>query len=106
MPFVFCTSTYHHGTKTEPVCWYARNKGIVLVDLDHAEEEFELELDWKDPLMKDSEVEEKAWKSAYSTLAEAIVCKEFGIRRMTSMIENPEARKAERARYKLLTPKE
>jgi len=32
IPVVLATSTYHHGAKAQPVCSYARSKGLQLVD--------------------------------------------------------------------------
>jgi len=38
VPLVFCTDTYHHGKKTEPVVVYARSKMIPFIDDNHAKE--------------------------------------------------------------------
>lgn len=35
IPIVYCTSTYHHGAKTQEVCNYSRENGIPLVDANH-----------------------------------------------------------------------
>lgn len=33
LPVVLCTSSYHHGTMTQPVCTWSRNKtGVPLID--------------------------------------------------------------------------
>ncbi|MBS3171809.1 hypothetical protein J4449_04320 [Candidatus Woesearchaeota archaeon] len=62
VPFVLVTSTYHHGSKTEPIhSWLCYDKGLALVDLQHLDENYQ---------MKDSEGESgrKNWKGGFLSL--------------------------------------
>ena len=53
LPLVFCTSTFHHGAKTEPVHKYAGQKKIAMID---------------SYVDGDGEAEKKEWSQAYQAL--------------------------------------
>jgi len=63
---VLCTSTYHHGEKTEPVNKYSRQKGVTLVDV------------FIDMDNVDSEAEKKNFEGAFASLMARIEFEKAG----------------------------
>ena len=55
---VFCTNTYHHGAKTQPVCDYAGERGIPMIDAHHT--------------IQDGEAMTKDWESAFLRIMRSI----------------------------------
>ncbi len=55
-PVVLVTSTYHHGSRTQPVCRWGRERGIELIDRGNLDN---MEID----------ASEKNWKRAFLNLA-------------------------------------
>ncbi|MEA3514889.1 MAG: hypothetical protein U9R34_05400 [Nanoarchaeota archaeon] len=62
--FIFCTSTYHHGAKTQAVFEYARQNKIALIDAN--------------PLDLDGEDSSKNWSKAYQTLIQNRIKEDLG----------------------------
>ncbi|MEK6901121.1 MAG: response regulator [Nanoarchaeota archaeon] len=65
VPVVLVTSTYHHGTRTQPVCEWGRERGMELVDR-YMENE------------RDAEDSTKNWSGAFFALAYIMEGKELG----------------------------
>ena len=62
--FIFCTSTYHHGAKTQAVFEYARQNKIAMIDAN--------------PQDLDGEDSSKNWCKAYQTLIQNIIKEDLG----------------------------
>jgi hypothetical protein len=57
VPIVFCTDTYHHGIKTQPIFEYAIRNKIMMVD---------------SPTAQNGNAQSKNWSRAFSELMEKI----------------------------------
>ncbi|MBW2996000.1 hypothetical protein KY332_01735 [Candidatus Woesearchaeota archaeon] len=87
VPFVFCTSTYHHGDKTHFVVDYAEKQKIPLIEISQKV----IRLISSGDLDKNVEHTEKQWDEAYYELIKKVVCDKFGVKDRYDLNEEQEA---------------